>query len=84
MKKSVKIGLVSVAAIIAVVSSLALFTHARESAADSKLNGAKENESALQAFSENFQHNTSTNATGTTNSGSLESQQSESTEAPGN
>ena len=78
MKKSVKIGLVS-AAIVAVVSSLALITHARESAADSNLKGVKENESAIQAFSENFQQNP-----GSANSTSRESPTTEAGEAPGN
>ena len=82
MKKSVKIGLLSVAGIIAVVSSLALFTHARESSEDSQqINGVHENESAVQALSENFNHqNSGSNSTQGPNS---ESQQSESSEAPG-
>jgi hypothetical protein len=78
VKKSVKIGLVSVAAIVAVVSSLALFTHARESAADSRLGNVKENESAMQAFSENFQQSGAANS-----AGKGESAASEAGEAPG-
>ena len=77
MKKSVKVGLISVAAIVAVISSLALITHVRESAADSNLRGIKENESALQALGENFQQGPSSNST------SHESPATEAGEAPG-
>jgi hypothetical protein len=87
VKKSPKIGLISVAAIVALVSSLALFTHARESAEDS-IKGGEEHESAIQAFSENFgqQNSDSTNSTSrTTSEETGESGESgESGEAPGN
>lgn len=64
MKKSLKVGLVSIISIVAIVAALALATHIRESSEDAGKKGAtSENETALQALSETLNKNGSQKST---------------------
>lgn len=81
MKRSLKVGLISTIAIVAIVAALTLATHVRESVEDvGKKGGTPENETALQALGETLNNNgnkTSTQAE------SGESATTESGEGPG-